>query len=288
MRTMNNIETFRNLINTRLKELLSKYNVSDKLNESMSYSVNAGGKRIRPLIPILMVSDYTFSDDVAGGLIDCACAIEFIHTYSLIHDDLPAMDDSCYRRNILTNHKVFGEALAILAGDALLTESFNIISQANLDDAVKVKMIQTLATSAGANGMVAGQSLDILNDNITNIEQLNTINYHKTHDLISASFLFGAYYLKFDDEKIIKIKKCAELFGLAFQIKDDLLDILTSRDEIGKDINKDQDNNKGTYPSILGIEKSKELVNKYKEEALSIIEELFGNKSLYEVIKSNL
>lgn len=285
---MNNLDKFRNIINTRLKELLSKYNISDRLTESMSYSVNAGGKRIRPLIPILMASDYNNSDDIENGLIDCACAIEFIHTYSLIHDDLPAMDDSDYRRNVLTNHKIFGQALAILAGDALLTESFNIISQANLTDDVKIKMIQTLATSAGANGMVAGQSLDILNENITDLEQLNIINYHKTQDLFSASFLFGAYYLKFDEEKIKKIKKCAELFGLAFQIKDDLLDILTSIPEIGKDIHKDQDNNKGTYPSIIGIDKCLKLVNKYKEEALDIIEELFDKKALYEIIKSNL
>ena len=277
---MNNITE---LINFRLAELVDKYQVSLNLYESMKYSISAGGKRIRPAIVLSMIAD--IDESLVDKYLDLACSLEFVHTYSLIHDDLPAMDNSMYRRGKLTNHQVFGEDIAILAGDALLTESFNIIVSSDIEDELKVKCVKALSSLSGANGMVAGQALDVKNVSVNSIHDIEKINYHKTHDLILCAFLFGAYALGFSDDKIKMIEDCADSFGLSFQIKDDIDDITKTSFELGKDSQNDQQNSKMTYPHVYGLDASRKLLNTYKEKTLSIIKQLFGENHLYKLIK---
>ena len=288
MEIINYFQEYKKVINKRLNELVSQYNVSETLKNAMEYSLSAGGKRIRPLITLSIIHDANEAFVNNQCYIDLACAVEFIHTYSLIHDDLPAMDNSDYRRGNLTNHRVYGDGMAILAGDGLLTEAFNIISHLDLEDSVKLNCIKALSTLAGANGMVGGQALDIMNNEISTIDELEAINYHKTHDLFLASFLFGAYSIHLDLTSINKLYDCVKYFGFSFQINDDLNDILASSVETGKDENKDEKNNKVTYPKVLGIEESRNLSLEYANKALEIASEIFGEGLLTKLIKTTL
>ncbi len=240
-----------------------------ELKESILYSLFAGGKRLRPILT------YAVTEVLGGNLKDAltiGCALEFIHTYSLIHDDLPAMDDDDYRRGKLTNHKKFGEGIAILAGDALLTEAFNILTKKelyeNFDYYKIIDIINFLSLSAGANGMVGGQSLDLIYENKSiNQKIVQQIHINKTAKLITASIYAGARLSSEDFELIEKFKKFGFNIGLAFQIVDDILDITGTLDQLGKSSKSDEKKNKATYPSIFGINKSKEIVDNLIEDA---------------------
>jgi len=275
------IESRKKLIEEALKQFLplpNKY--SDFLHKSLHYSLFAGGKRIRPLLTLVTC-------ETLGGVteqaIPFACAIELIHTYSLIHDDLPAMDNDTYRRGKLTNHKVFGEAIAILTGDALLTLAFKIMSDPNnlkgLDPYLSLKIINDIAFFSGIEGMIGGQAVDIQSEEKTiNEETLDYIHSHKTGALITSAVRAGALVARASDKDLELLTQYGKKIGLAFQIIDDILDIEGIEKEIGKDIGSDKREEKATYPQYFGIEVSKRKANQLREEALSILQN-FGSKA---------
>jgi geranylgeranyl diphosphate synthase, type II len=244
------------------------------LHEAMKYSIFAGGKRIRP---ILVLASYEACGGDAEDIIPQAAALELIHTYSLIHDDLPAMDDDELRRGKPTNHKVFGEAMAILAGDALLTEAFKMISECGMHNAefknitsfsnfkirisksAILKVIREVAIAAGAYGMVAGQAQDIISeDSRPEKETLEFIHLHKTAALIQASVKIGPILAGSKKSILNAMEKYGEAIGLAFQIIDDILDIEGKTEEIGKTSGSDLRKKKVTYPALYGLEKARQ------------------------------
>ncbi|MFZ3208815.1 MAG: polyprenyl synthetase family protein [Geobacteraceae bacterium] len=241
------------------------------LHKSMRYSVFAGGKRVRP---ILMLA----ACEAVGGKLEAAmpaaCAMEMIHTYSLIHDDLPAMDDDDFRRGNPTNHKVFGEAIAILAGDALLTQAFILMSapeySAGIEPARLIEVIHEIGRCAGSHGMVGGQVVDMESEGKANID-LATVLYihtHKTGALIKASVKAGAILGGADSKALSAITGYGEAVGLAFQIADDILDIEGTTEELGKDAGSDEARGKATYPAIAGLADSKRRAGELVEMAL--------------------
>lgn len=263
-------------------EALERYLPADSvhpqsIHQSMRYSVFAGGKRVRP---VLMLA----ACDAVGGSPDtvmpAACAMEMIHTYSLIHDDLPAMDNDDFRRGRPTNHKVYGEAVAILAGDGLLTEAFKLISDprfASCSSAeVKLSVIHEIASCAGTFGMVGGQVVDMESEGKPEID-LPTVQYihaHKTGALIKASVVCGALLGGADESQLQAVRRYGEAAGLAFQIADDILDIEGTTEEIGKDAGSDQARGKATYPAILGLSAAKQEAAYMMEQALLAVEPL--------------
>lgn len=245
------------------------------LQESVVYSLTAGGKRIRP---ILCIASYEACDGM-GYIVPYATAIEFIHTYSLIHDDLPAMDNDDLRRGKPTNHKVFGEGIAILAGDGLLTEAFTILSNrdyADISSDTLLKVISEISKAAGLRGMVAGQAYDLISEGKKPDEKIvEFIHLYKTAAMIRASVKIGGLLAESSEDKIRRLEAYGEAIGLAFQIVDDILDIESTTEEMGKPKGSDIERGKMTYPRVFGIEKSKEkareLINKALE-ALSIFD----------------
>ncbi len=261
------------IVEKNLEKMLKKYEYPHRLSEAMKYGVMNGGKRIRPII-MYMICDlfevnYTKIEDIA-------VALEFIHCYSLIHDDLPAMDDDMYRRGKLTTHIKYNEATAILVGDVLLTEAFNIVVNSNkITDKDKVKVIQKMSEYAGFYGMVGGQYVDMESENKkVGAETLEYIHNHKTGKLLLASVELPLIVLNVEGVKKEKLLEFAEIIGIAFQIKDDILDVEGSFEETGKE-STDEKNEKTTYPSLFGIEKTKEMLNGYVEKAKKIIENNF-------------
>lgn len=259
------IESNQPRIEETLHVLIKDIKAPQQLKEAMLYSLEAGGKRIRPLYTLAVLEELKVQNKDA---IIVASIIEMIHTYSLIHDDLPAMDDDDLRRGKPTNHKVFGEALAILAGDALLTLAFGIIARlTNISPELKIALIDQLSFSAGAEGMVGGQVLDMLGEgkSLTQ-EQLEQVHINKTGALLSYSILAGAIIANASEEKMMALKKYAFHIGLAFQIQDDILDVEGTSEQLGKTAGKDLISEKNTYPSILTMEGAKlELRNQYNE-----------------------
>lgn len=261
------------IVEKNLEKMLKKYEYPHRLSEAMKYGVMNGGKRIRPII-MYMICDlfevnYTKIEDIA-------VALEFIHCYSLIHDDLPAMDDDMYRRGKLTTHIKYDEATAILVGDVLLTEAFNIVANSNkIIDKDKVEVIQKMSEYAGFYGMVGGQYVDMESENKkVGVETLEYIHNHKTGKLLLASVELPLIVLNVEGVKKEKLLEFAEIIGIAFQIKDDILDVEGSFEETGKE-STDEKNEKRTYPSLFGIEKTKEMLNSYVEKAKRIIENNF-------------
>ncbi len=241
------------------------------LHKSMRYSVFAGGKRVRP---ILMLAACEAAGGDVGRAMPAACAMEMIHTYSLIHDDLPAMDDDDFRRGNPTNHKVFGEAIAILAGDALLTEAFKAMSSpayaAQVPPATLLAVISEIALCAGSYGMVGGQVVDMESEGNKDID-LATVQYihtHKTGALIKASVKAGAMLGGAAGDALAAMTRYGEAIGLAFQIADDILDIEGTTEEIGKDAGSDEARGKATYPAVLGLAESKKQAAELVEMAL--------------------
>jgi geranylgeranyl diphosphate synthase type II len=227
----------------------------ESIHRAMRYSVFAGGKRIRPIL--CLEAARTFLDDVTPAL-PVACALEFIHTYSLIHDDLPALDNDDLRRGRPTSHKQFGEATAILAGDALLTIAFESLSKAPLDPARCVKVIQEIAAAAGTvNGMVGGQVADLeAEGKLVDTAGLEYIHRSKTAALIRASVVAGALCGGASEPDVERIRRFGENIGWAFQVVDDILDVEESSAALGKTAGKDQAQQKATYPALFGLEKS--------------------------------
>jgi len=245
-----------------------------QVHEAMRYSLFAGGKRLRPILTLAS------TEAVGGRIVDAlplACSLELIHTYSLIHDDLPAMDDDDLRRGKPTNHKVFGEAVAILAGDALLTEAFHMATRPDLMKKVppgrRIRALWHLARAAGSLGMVGGQTMDILTQG-KDIEApiLEYIHTHKTGALITASVVMGAIVGGASVRECRALKGYGENLGLAFQVTDDLLDVEGEERKLGKAVRKDQSKGKATYPALFGINESRLKAERLIEEALACLD----------------
>lgn len=240
--------------------------IPDQLKESMLYSLNAGGKRLRPVLLLATYKAYANNEEKA---ISSAVALEMIHTYSLIHDDLPAMDDDLYRRGKLTNHKAFDEATAILAGDALLTYSFDVIANDNLlEDHEKVYIIGSLSKCSGPTGMVAGQILDMEAEgrSITLVE-LEEIHAKKTGELLKFAVTVGAYLGGATSEQLKHLEGFAYYLGLIFQVQDDILDVIGDEKKLGKPVGSDAGNDKSTYPALLGLDGAIKRKEAYVEKA---------------------
>jgi geranylgeranyl diphosphate synthase type II len=237
------------------------------IHTAMRYSVFAGGKRIRPIL--CYESARLFTADPAGA-IPVGCALEFIHTYSLIHDDLPALDNDDLRRGKPTNHKVFGEAIAILAGDALLTLAFQTLANAAIEPARRVRVISEIAAAAGTvNGMVGGQVADIeAEKKAADSAMLEYIHRSKTAALICGSIVAGAIAGGAGDEDIERLRRFGEQIGWAFQVVDDILDVSESSAALGKTAGKDQAQQKATYPALYGLDKSRAIAAELETKAL--------------------
>lgn len=241
------------------------------IHRAMRYSVQAGGKRVRPIL--CLESARIFSADVTPAL-PVACALEFIHTYSLIHDDLPALDNDDLRRGKPTCHKKFGEATAILAGDALLTLAFETLANAPLEPARRVAILAHVAASAGTvNGMIGGQVADIEAERRPVVpEELEYIHRSKTAALIRASVASGAIAGGANDDDVARLKRFGETIGWAFQVVDDILDVEESSAALGKTAGKDAAQQKATYPALFGLEKSRQFAKELEARAMAEIE----------------
>jgi geranylgeranyl diphosphate synthase type II len=232
---------------------LEEHTTDQLLKDSMLYSVHAGGKRIRPQLLVATVA--SFHKEVTMGAYQTAAALEMIHTYSLIHDDLPAMDDDALRRGKPTNHKVYGEATAILAGDGLLTAAFQLLSMADIEPDKKILLVQKLSQTAGITGMVAGQSADIQGETQQlSLDELVAIHQRKTGELIRFAVIAGGILADQTEEVIALLDQFACHSGLAFQIRDDLLDVTSTTEELGKIVHRDDALAKSTYPALLGLD----------------------------------
>ena len=238
-----------------LTQLIEKRTSDSRLKEAMLYAVQSGGKRIRPLLTLVVGSAGTSSNEAE---LDLACALEMIHTYSLIHDDLPGMDDDDLRRGRPTVHKAFDEATAILAGDALLTLAFEVAANANLEAHQLVEAVKILSTASGMSGMISGQMKDIASEDVTiALEQMKEIHREKTGELLLAAVRLGNLFI--DDAKMKEaFVSYATHFGLAFQIQNDLQDVCWTSEQTGKETGKDSELSKNTYPSLLGVEGAKD------------------------------
>lgn len=252
----------------------------EKIYEAMRYSLLAGGKRLRPILCLA-------SCELAGGTtsmaMPTACALEMIHTMSLIHDDLPAMDNDDYRRGKLTNHKVYGEDIAILAGDALLTYAFEFIAT-KTENVPPQQVLQTIAhlgRAAGAGGLIGGQVVDVESEGKTDVslETLNYIHAHKTGALLEACVVCGAILASASEADLQRLSRFAKNIGLAFQIIDDILDITATQEELGKTAGKDVQAGKVTYPSLWGIEESRRQASQLVADAKAQLA-VFGSKAL--------
>ncbi len=270
-----------------VEEILTAYlpkeeHLQKTIFEAMNYSLLAGGKRIRP---ILMEEAYkmfsSVNADKTGGINAFMAAMEMIHTYSLVHDDLPAMDNDEYRRGKKTTHAVYGETMGILAGDALLNYAFETAAEAFDDEEVNLsylKAYQVLAKKAGAYGMIGGQVVDIETEGMTadqvTIERLEYIHLLKTAALLESSLMIGAILGGGSNEDVAVMEQIGRKVGLAFQIQDDVLDVTSSMEVLGKPIGSDEKNNKVTYVTIVGLEKAKEEVERLSNEAIELMNQL--------------
>ena len=250
------------------------------IHRAMRYSVLAGGKRLRP---ILVIAGAEVVGAAPSTVMPTACAMEMIHTYSLIHDDLPAMDDDDYRRGRLTNHKVFGDAIAILAGDALLTHAFQLVAQnaavPGVDPKVVCDVVAEIADAAGTRGMVGGQVVDIESEGKSvSAEQLEYIHVHKTAALLRAALVVGARLGGADAAMLAAVTDAGQSLGLAFQIVDDILDVEGSLETLGKTAGSDERKQKVTYPALHGIEASRREARRLVERTKSRLG-VFGARS---------
>ncbi len=243
--------------------------------EAMRYSLFSGGKRLRPILCLAAAEAVATDSKTRCKALPVACALECIHTYSLIHDDLPAMDNDALRRGKPTNHTVYGEAAAILAGDGLLTYAFDLLSgssTANLPDRARMRIIQVIARAAGPQGMVGGQSLDMIYEGKqAGYEVLRTIHQSKTGALITAAIEAGAIAAGANDEQVSSLCSYGQQVGLAFQIVDDLLDLESSTEELGKAVGKDVEVHKLTYPVLFGVEGSRKMAREAVDAAQQVL-----------------
>ena len=268
-----------NFFETELKKELQELSYPETIAKGMEYAVLNGGKRLRPFL--LFVTLELLNEDINKG-VKSAIALEMIHSYSLVHDDLPALDNDDYRRGKLTTHKVFGEAEGILIGDSLLTHAFYVLSQKNLEllsSEQIVNIISKTSEYAGINGMIGGQMIDIQSeDKKIDLETLKYIHSHKTGKLIRLPIEIACIIANLEKEKREVLEEYADLIGIAFQVKDDILDVEGTFEDLGKPVGSDVDLHKSTYPSILGMEESKKILNDTVEKAKEIIKKNFGDE----------
>lgn len=278
------------LVESALEEFYGDQQLAANLREAVLYSIHAGGKRIRPYLLLEVLEFLQVPITIAHAQV--AAALEMIHTGSLIHDDLPAMDDDDFRRGRLTNHKKFGEALAILAGDALFLDPYALIAQADLPNEIKVDLIASLSLSSGSMGMVAGQVLDMEGEGKhLNLEELQTIHSNKTGKLLAFPFQAAGVIAGLDKNLQKQLKTVGELIGLAFQVRDDILDVTASFEEIGKTPQKDLQAEKSTYPALLGLDEAKVFCNRTLDQAnekLDVISQLvdFDKEPIVKIVES--
>ena len=278
------------LVESALEEFYGDQQLAANLREAVLYSIHAGGKRIRPYLLLEVLESLQVPITLAHAQV--AAALEMIHTGSLIHDDLPAMDDDDFRRGRLTNHKKFGEALAILAGDALFLDPYALIAQADLPNEIKVDLIASLSLSSGSMGMVAGQVLDMEGEGKhLNLEELQTIHANKTGKLLAFPFQAAGVIAGLDENLQKQLKTVGELIGLAFQVRDDILDVTASFEEIGKTPQKDLQAEKSTYPALLGLNEAKVFCNRTLDQAnekLDVINQLvdFDKEPIVKIVES--
>ncbi len=267
------------IIENRLIQLLPRCaNGQDEVVEAMRYSISNGGKRLRPVLCLEFAK--ACGADRYDAL-DFACAVEFVHTYSLIHDDLPCMDNDDMRRGKPSCHKQFGEAVALLAGDALLTQAFQILSGSSLDDSKIASACALLAQNSGVSGMVGGQVIDLKYESQTpDMKQILAVHRLKTGALIAAACLLGCIAAGADENKIAAASAYAYNLGVAFQIKDDILDVTASTDELGKPAGSDAQNNKTTYVTLRGVENAQNDVEKLTESAVARLDEFENTEFL--------
>ncbi|WP_312201195.1 farnesyl diphosphate synthase [Anaerospora hongkongensis] len=266
------------LVDASLKQLVpAEHAYAQVLFDSMRYSLFAGGKRLRP---ILLMAAADAVGAAGSNYLQAACSLEMIHTYSLIHDDLPAMDDDDYRRGKPTNHIVYGEGMAILAGDALLTAAFEVcLSQPGVQPAVLLEVAKEVARAAGAVGMVGGQAVDLLSEGKTlDAQTLQFMHQAKTGALFRASIRSGAILAGASAAQLEHLTIYAEQFGLAFQITDDILDVVGTQEKIGKPVGSDVRNHKATYVTIYSLEGANQLAQQAVDRALASLQD-FGSEA---------
>lgn len=269
------LTTRKQAIEDYLFTYVQELTIPEDLKSSMLYSLKAGGKRLRPVLVLALLHAYGKNEEDG---IPVGCAVEMIHTYSLIHDDLPCMDDDDLRRGIPTNHKVYGEATAVLAGDALLTESFRLITS-QLSSSVsadkKLRIVEELVKSAGALGMVGGQFDDMeAEQKQVSLAELESIHARKTGKLLTFSVAAGAMLAGASDDDIEKLREFSYHIGIAFQIRDDILDLEGNEEKIGKRVGSDTANEKSTYPSLLTLSGAKEKLHEHITRAKEIVSNL--------------
>ena len=266
MQLQSYLEGKRQLINEQLETYVRDYSQPGRLQDAMLYSIKAGGKRLRPILLMATADAFGVKQEKTMAV---AAALEMIHTYSLIHDDLPAMDNDDLRRGKPTSHKQFDEATAILAGDALLTLSSQLITEdPTLTDSERVFLIRELSKASGARGMVEGQMQDMLSENkAITLEQLERIHTNKTGQLLKFAIVAGAFIGEGSPEELDAMTEMAEALGLIFQIQDDILDVTGDAEKLGKPVGSDVGNHKSTYPQLLGLEGAKKQKNHYVEIA---------------------
>ncbi|MFH6640098.1 polyprenyl synthetase family protein [Streptococcus suis] len=264
--------------------------VAERLNQSVLYSLQAGGKRIRPLLLLTLLE--SFGVELKQAHYQVAACVELIHTGSLIHDDLPAMDNDDYRRGRLTNHKVYDEATAILAGDSLFLDPFGFLAQVDLPAETILALVRELSQASGTFGMVAGQVLDMAGEgqNLT-LEQLQAIHANKTGKLLTFPFVAAGLIAGQSNAVINHLRQAGQLVGLAFQVRDDILDVTATFEEIGKTPQKDVVAEKSTYPALMGLEASKIFLEDSLNQAISELDQVakqvpFSTEKIKEIIES--
>ncbi|MBO4116330.1 polyprenyl synthetase family protein [Streptococcus suis] len=277
----------------RLEEAMAEFyqsQVAERLNQSVLYSLQAGGKRIRPLLLLTILE--SFGVELKQAHYQVAACVELIHTGSLIHDDLPAMDNDDYRRGRLTNHKVYDEATAILAGDSLFLDPFGFLAQVDLPAETILALVRELSQASGTFGMVAGQVLDMAGEgqNLT-LEQLQAIHANKTGKLLTFPFVAAGLIAGQSDVVINHLRQAGQLIGLAFQVRDDILDVTATFEEIGKTPQKDVLAEKSTYPALMGLEASKVFLEDSLNQAINELDQVakqvpFSTEKIKEIIES--
>ena len=277
-------------IGLTIQEFYQSKEVSADLTETILYSVEAGGKRIRPLLLLELLEG--FGLELTPAHFQVAAALEMIHTGSLIHDDLPAMDNDDYRRGRLTSHKKFGEDMAILAGDSLFLDPYGLVAMVELPSQVKVDLIAELSLAAGSFGMVAGQVLDMQGEGRKlTMDQLQTIHANKTGKLLAYPFVAAGIIAQTGQSVLGKLRQAGELLGFAFQVRDDILDVTASFEQIGKTPQKDLAAEKSTYPALLGLDGARDFFDETLEQAKSLLGQLekesdFSAEEIQKIIES--
>lgn len=266
-------EEKRNRVEQAIRSFYEETSIAPHLVDSVLYSIQAGGKRLRPMLLLELLE--AFGQELTEAHFQVAGALEMIHTGSLIHDDLPAMDNDDYRRGQLTNHKKFGEDLAILAGDALFLDPFGMIAASDLSDAVKVSLILELSDASGSRGMVAGQVLDMEGEHKQlTLAELQTIHANKTGRLLAYPFIAATSILELPVVIGQLLGKIGKTLGLAFQVRDDILDLVADFEALGKTPQKDLVAEKSTYPALLGLEESKALLTSELDACENLLDQI--------------